>query len=251
MSINLTFRSRLILIFALLSLLALVMSAFGLYGMSKTNDGLRSVYEERTIPMGQFGRLERLILDNRVQLSLALLDPTAEGIKLQTDLVEKHLEEAGEIWAAYSSSTTLAPEERQLVSKFEEGHGRFIMEGVLPVIARLREGKIDDAKRINEQKLNALYVPVREELNALSNLQLDIAKHEYTSAVSRYENTRNMSIVFIALGLIFAALMGLVLIRSILRQLGGEPAYAAEVMSRIAGGDLTVTVTPLAEAAPA
>jgi len=85
-------------------------------------------------------------------------------------------------------------------------------------------------------------MPVREGIDALSNLQLDIAKHEYTAAISRYENTRKVSIVFTAFGLIFAIFMGFMLIRSILRQLGGEPAYAAEVVSRIADGDLTVKV---------
>jgi len=242
MSINLTIRSRLILILAPLSLLALAISIFGLYGMNKSNNGLRSVYEDRTIPMGQFGRLESLILDNRVQLSLALLNPAPEVIKRQTELVEKHLDQAGEIWAAYSSSISLTPEERQLAGKFEEEHGRFIMEGVEPVISLLRDGKIDDARLANEQKLDTLYQPVHEKLDELSNLQLDIAKHEYTTAESRYRNTRNMSIAFVTLGLIFSTLMGFILIRSIMRQLGGEPAYAAEAVSKIADGDLTIKV---------
>ncbi|MDR3430199.1 methyl-accepting chemotaxis protein [Silvimonas sp.] len=44
-------------------------------------------------------------------------------------------------------------------------------------------------------------------------------------------------IVLVALGVI-----GGMLVRSVLRQLGGEPAYASEVMQRIAAGDLTVQV---------
>jgi methyl-accepting chemotaxis protein len=241
MFINLTIRSRLILIIAPLSLLALVMSVLGMYGMSKTKDGLRSVYEDRTIPIGQFGHIESLILDNRLQLSLALLDPSAETIKRQTEVVEKNLEEVGNRWATYTS-TFLSPEEKQLVDKFEENHGRFILEGVRPVIDLLREGKIDEAKRINEQKLNVLYAPVREQIQALSNLQFDIAKHEYDSSTNRYESTRKVSIVFTALGLIFAVFMSLIMIRSILRQLGGEPAYATEIAGRIAKGDLTATI---------
>jgi methyl-accepting chemotaxis protein len=242
MSINLTLRSRLILILAPLTLLALAMTVFGLYGMSKSNDGMRSVYKDRTIPMGQFGRLESLILDNRVQLSLALLNPDPEVIKSQTELVENHLEKAGEIWATYSTSSSLTPEEKKLVGEFETEHGRFIMEGVIPVINLLRDGKIDDARLTNVQKLNVLYKPVHDRLDELINLQLDISKNEYTTAESRYKNIRNVSIVFVSLGLIFSTLMGFILIRSILQQLGGEPAYAAEVVSQIADGDLTVKV---------
>jgi methyl-accepting chemotaxis protein-1 (serine sensor receptor) len=237
MAINLfTIRSRLIFIFVLLSMLTLVMVALGLFGMSRTNEGLRIVYEDRTVPMGQFGRLERLVMDNRVQLSLALLNPAPEVIKRQTELVEKHLEQAGEIWVGYTSMT-LSPEEKQLADKFEEVHGRFIMEGVLPVISLLREGKIDDARLTNEQKINVLYPPVHEQLEALSNIQLAAAKSEYTSAVNRYKDTRNLSIVFVVIGLICAAFLGFILIRGIIRSLN----LAKQVAGSIAAGDLRST----------
>jgi methyl-accepting chemotaxis protein len=39
-----------------------------------------------------------------------------------------------------------------------------------------------------------------------------------------------------------AAIIGLWIVRAILRQLGGEPSYAADVVSRIAAGDLSVEV---------
>ncbi len=39
-----------------------------------------------------------------------------------------------------------------------------------------------------------------------------------------------------------AAILGVWIVRSILRQLGGEPAYVAEVVSKVADGDLTVQV---------
>jgi methyl-accepting chemotaxis protein len=39
-----------------------------------------------------------------------------------------------------------------------------------------------------------------------------------------------------------AAIIGLWIVRVILRQLGGEPAYAADIVSKIADGDLTVKV---------
>jgi methyl-accepting chemotaxis protein len=45
-----------------------------------------------------------------------------------------------------------------------------------------------------------------------------------------------------SLALLSALLIGFTITRSLLRQLGGEPAYAAEMVSRIAAGDLTVRV---------
>lgn len=48
--------------------------------------------------------------------------------------------------------------------------------------------------------------------------------------------------VVCGLGLALLLGVGFLVVRSILRQLGGEPGYAAEVMKRVAGGDLTVRV---------
>src|SRR3989338_395739 len=45
---------------------------------------------------------------------------------------------------------------------------------------------------------------------------------------------------------LLAAIFGVWIVRGILRQLGGEPAYAVEVVSRIADGDLTAEVQTMA-----
>ncbi|GAC1032929.1 methyl-accepting chemotaxis protein [Pseudomonas sp. No.21] len=51
-----------------------------------------------------------------------------------------------------------------------------------------------------------------------------------------------ISIVVSAVTLLVIGLIGGLVTRNLLRQLGGEPAYAVDVVSRIAAGDLTATV---------
>ena len=55
---HLTIKSRLIFIITFLSLLLLGMGLLGLAVMSKTNEGLRAVYQERTIALGQAGTID-------------------------------------------------------------------------------------------------------------------------------------------------------------------------------------------------
>jgi len=55
-------------------------------------------------------------------------------------------------------------------------------------------------------------------------------------------STMNIMIWSGLLAALLATLLGLWIIRTLMRQLGGEPSYAAEVMSRIAEGDLSVEV---------
>ncbi|MGZ4955712.1 MAG: PAS domain-containing protein, partial [Methylobacter sp.] len=45
---NLTINARLTTVIAIMSILLLIVGGMGLFGMSKANDGLRSVYEDRT-----------------------------------------------------------------------------------------------------------------------------------------------------------------------------------------------------------
>jgi methyl-accepting chemotaxis protein len=57
-----------------------------------------------------------------------------------------------------------------------------------------------------------------------------------------YESGRATMLVLVALSALAGIVFGILITRSLTRQLGGEPAYAAEVAGRIAGGDLRTDV---------
>jgi len=52
---NLSIKARLIFILAFLSALLLMVGIIGLSGMSKTEAGLKTVYEDRTVPLMDLG----------------------------------------------------------------------------------------------------------------------------------------------------------------------------------------------------
>ncbi|MDP3688186.1 MAG: Tar ligand binding domain-containing protein, partial [Sulfurimicrobium sp.] len=56
---NLTIKTRLIFTIGFLSLLLIGIGSYGLYGMSVTNAGLKTVYEDRTIALGQLDVIVR------------------------------------------------------------------------------------------------------------------------------------------------------------------------------------------------
>ena len=84
------------------------------------------------------------------------------------------------------------------------------------------------------KKINAL-------MDTEDKIGADIMAHATRlSHEARNDLIRNLAITLVVLAV--AGLAGVVITRDLLRQLGGEPVYAAEVMSRIASGDLTVEV---------
>ena len=56
------------------------MGGMGLYGLAATNEALRTVYEDRTVPAGQLGEIGAKLISNQLALSAALITPTPEVI---------------------------------------------------------------------------------------------------------------------------------------------------------------------------
>lgn len=63
-----------------------------------------------------------------------------------------------------------------------------------------------------------------------------------TNVTEVYVKARNTFVVIMGGGLVLVALVMIVILRSLMKQLGGEPAYAAEVAAEVANGNLAVEI---------
>jgi methyl-accepting chemotaxis protein len=235
-----TLKARLQLAIGFLLLLAIGIGALGLYGMHQSNEGLKTVYEDRTVALEQITRIERLLLRDRVSLASAVRNPAPENVKREVEQVEKNDAEINKVWAEYMA-TYLTPEEKVLADKFGADWQRMIKEGMEPALAALRDAKMDVAAQSVDQ-LGQLAAPVREGIDALRKLQVDVAKDEFEQAGARFATLRALIVGLIAGGALITGVFGYFLIRNMYRELGGEPHYAAGIVRSIAAGDLTVAV---------
>ena len=234
---NLKISTRLLILIGLLSALLIAIGSIGLFGISKTNDALRSVYEDRTVHTGQIAQIQRLLLRNRLAIAVSLVTPTPETIDPNTAEVEANITAIGKVWDAYMA-TQLTAEEAKIAKVFAEDRAKFVQQGLRPAVAALRANNIDEAKRVVTEAIRPLYGPVGQGIEALLKLQLDVAKQEYETAVARYETIRFLSIGTIVAGLVFAVLFGLFLVRGISRSL----SQAVDAANAVTQGDLTHTI---------
>jgi methyl-accepting chemotaxis protein len=235
---NMKIKTRLAVVIAFLSVLLMGIGAYGLWGMAQSNEGLRSVYEDRTLPMGQLDTVVRNLLNNRLAIANSIIDPSDESIQKYMSDMDSNIEVITRNWDAYMA-TYLTPEEKKLADKFAEDRKKFVIEGLRPAQAALRKHEIKLAESIVVNKVRPLYAPVREGINALIKLQLDVAKEEYEHSVSRFATIRAVALTLIILGVALAALMGFLLIRGIGRGLQA----AVDVAGKIADGDLSSRIT--------
>jgi methyl-accepting chemotaxis protein-1 (serine sensor receptor) len=234
---NLSIKMRLIVTLAVLGALLVAIGILGVVALSKSNESLRSVYEDRTVPLDQVTMIDRLILRNRLLIAVSLVTPEPKYVHDNMDQMDKNIAEIGKIWDAYMA-TYLTPEEKKIAEKFADDRKKFVMEGLKPVAAAMRIGKMDEAKKLVANQVRPLYGPVGEGVNALIKLQIDVAKQEYEEGVSRYNTLRAVAIGAIVFGLVIAGVMGWLLIQAIMRPLNA----AVTLATRVANGELDGSV---------
>ncbi|MES2877412.1 MAG: Tar ligand binding domain-containing protein, partial [Pseudomonadota bacterium] len=239
---NLKISTRLMILGGFMSALTIVLAGLGLFGMGKTNGALHSVYEKRTVPTEQLGSIEAKVLANRLALTAALLTPTPEVIAASAATVEANTVAIATTWTAYMANH-LMQEEARLAQATDEDRQRFLQQGIHPALVALRANDLKEAQRLVSEKVDPLYAPFNKGIEALIQFQVDQASKVFHQADTRYDTIRIISIGIFIGGMLMSGLFNLFLSRSIIGQLGGEPAEANRVAQAVGTGDLNVRIT--------
>lgn len=234
---NLKISVRLYTLIAVMSAIMLVLGLFGLRGLAQTNAGLKTVYEDRTVPMGTLADVQALLLENLLALVGMVAYATPEESQRGMAEFEKNRIEIDKLWKTYSA-TKATPEEAKVAKQLEEVRAKFLVEGIAPTLAALKAGNFDEAKKLSLEKARPLYEPVRKAISTLNDIQLAEAKAEFEAAQSRYDIARLVSWGLILGGVAFAVVFGWVLIGGITRGL----AQAMEATTAVEQGDLTFPI---------
>ncbi|MDH4216996.1 MAG: methyl-accepting chemotaxis protein, partial [Gallionella sp.] len=88
----------------------------------------------------------------------------------------------------------------------------------------------------------ALFDKAEESMGKVIDLNVKIADEAVADGEKAISSSKTLMVAGSLTMLTFLALLGLWIARSIMVQLGGEPAYVVSVVSRVAAGDLTVQV---------
>jgi methyl-accepting chemotaxis protein len=230
---KLTIKARLIGVLCFLCLQLIIGALLGLSNLAVSNDSMRTIYDDRLVPLGQLDKIVRLLNQNELLISKSISLPPAEAAKRMTE-VERNIHQMSEVWTAYLA-TYLTPEETKLAQHFSYNRARYISEAVLPAVAAVRMGNEKLASDILHDKMEKMFEPVLSGTDALIQLQLDVAKGEFEERQRMYILIRNGCVAGLALGLLLSALVGYWLIRAITLPLD----QAVTLAGGIAAGDLT------------
>jgi len=230
---NLSIKARLVFILTFLSALLLVIGLIGLNGMSKAEAGLKTVYEDRTVPLMDLGKV--IDMANRIRTNAVIAANAAApemAQKANADTLSMDAE-IDKLWAKYMA-TTLTVEEKVLADAFNS-EWKIYQTSRNVTMNRAMEGDLAAAQANAVADAGPKFTAARGTLFKLIELQGTVAKQEFDLAHSRYENSRTTAIAATVIGLALAAWFGFLLIRAITRPLDA----AVKLARAVAEGDLT------------
>ena len=235
---NMTIKSRLIAVIGLLSLLLVCIGALGLYGVNQSNQGLKTVYEDRTVVAvdlatindhWQVIRMNAVIAANLNDVSVA---------QARTADTSRRDPEVKKIWTAFMA-TYLVPEEAALAEEYMASVREYVesRDRTMQMASNGDfEGALDNALNDAGPKFNVLH----KHLFDLIELQGRVASEVYAEAQSDFESIFMLTSIAVALGVILAIVIGFILIRAIV----GPLNEAIGVANAVAAGDLTSRIEP-------
>jgi nitrogen fixation/metabolism regulation signal transduction histidine kinase len=234
---NITIKSLLLFAMGILSLLLVGTGVIGLISLDATNKALKTVYEDRTVSMGQLDKVITLLTINQLDLAASIYGDPGQVIP-KMDAIEKRSKEIDAAFQAYAD-TYATPEEKVLSEKFAADRKLFIDKALAPAVAASRGGNVLRVTEIVNGPMEELIGPVRAGAAALIELQLTEAAKEYHASQVRFSTVRNLSIAAIIFGVLLAGFMAFWLIRLIARPL----REAVQVAKSVADGDLTQRIS--------
>jgi len=227
--------TRLTVLLVVLCCLVLLVGGAGIFGMAQSNEGMKSVYEDRVVPLKQLKTVSDMYAVNVVDTAHKVRDGALtfpQGAQLLT-AARKDIQTN---WSAYLA-TELVPEEKQLAEKFKLVQAKADAAiGTLETLFRA-----EDMAALTAYAAKEMYPaidPLQDVLGKLLEVQLTMARAEYERGVSAYQTIRALAVGAVVLGVLLAVLMGGAMIRQIARDLGN----AVQITGAVAEGDLTVRI---------
>ena len=235
--------TRLALSFLAVVALGAIVAGIAVYNMTQMNERAKRMYQKELLGISYVkeASLDQVHLGR--SLRGALLASSDEqrtqnlaNVDKYKQLLRDNLDKARPLFYTDDGKRTFADADAQL-----REYGDLIAEQVKRIKAEPLEQKRDSV-----DYLFGTFLPKATAIDAaMEKLARDkekLAQDTNLSNKNAYESGRATMLTLVALSVLVGIGFGILITRGLMRQLGGEPAYAAEVAGRIAGGDLRTDV---------
>jgi methyl-accepting chemotaxis protein len=240
---NMKVGARLVLGFLVVTLMGALVAGIGIRNMSRINDEDERLYQRELLGLSYVKEANINLIYVGRSVRNALLAPSEQDRRKFVDDVRKSL---GALHQQLDQAKPLFVSARGK-AMFAELDGQLReYEPTIDEVLKKANGEELEQKRASVDFLFSTFAPranaLDDKMTELSRLKEANAKMVAESNTALYESSRNFMIILVVCSGFVGVAIGVLITRNLTRQLGGEPAYAAEIAERIASGDLTVDI---------
>jgi len=239
--------ARLAIAFALVVVLLGAILAVGVNRLALINEGVRTITQENNVEITDASKLRKAIFETSLTIRNMMLYTEPEKISKEMAEVPKSLETFETALAhldkMFNEIASTTATEKDLMAKIKAGWPE-----VKPIYLRTAEL----GSQMKRQEAYKYYFvdadgssknsKLRETIQKLIDFEQDLSEQESAKDAKAYQEARTLMLTLGAAAVLVAIAAALLVTRSILKQLGGEPSYAAELLQSVAGGNLNVDV---------
>jgi aerotaxis receptor len=214
-----TLKARLVTLIALLAAFMVIIGSSGILATHSSNARMKSIYEDRTVPLAQLFEINDRMKDNTV----ALYDAAANGRAGRpagnvAGRIATNAEAITKVWAEYVA-TYLTPEEKGVADSFVLKRKDYLEKAIKPGLALYVDRKYDELE-VLLGKGGELFELAKADMQKLVDIQVKEAKAEFETAQSQYTVVVGFAVGLLTAALLLGAMMGIQTIRAIARPLG-------------------------------
>jgi PAS domain S-box-containing protein len=207
----------------LVGTLALFMLAIGLAGILATRDSnarMKSIYEDRAVPLTQLFDINDRMKDNTVaQYDAATNGRAGKPVGDIAGRIAGNIEAISRTWNEYMA-TYLTPEERVAADSFTLKRKNYVENAIKPALALLADRKYDEAGALLAGKAGELFALAKQDLDKLVAIQVKESKAEYDAAERQYFMVIGIAVAVLITALLLGGFLSTQTIRAIVRPMG-------------------------------
>lgn len=241
---GLTIKARIRLGFAAILVLMLALTGIGISRVSSISTSLTSIGDVNSVKQRYAINFRGSVHDRAISLRDVTLvaenemKPTLAGIDRLTADYEKS---AVLLDKMFAERTDIGSEEKQILASIKEIENR-TLPLIKKVVALREAGDMDQAKSVLLTDARPAFVEWLARINKFIDLQEKMNQVESAHARDVASGFGTLMVLMSAAALVIGAAVATLIVRAILRALGGEPSQASAVAKSIAAGDLAVSI---------
>ena len=226
--------------FLLVALLTASVGIVGYLGMQNMNRSITTIAKDQLPGLLALEMLNEALTAIRAEERTSFLHLSKEERENVNKRLKDAWDRADKGWKAYEPlprTKQEAADWKQFVASWEVWKTYHTK-----IMALVAEGKLVEAENISFGEALPSFKTVDELLDRIVNLNENDSSRVATLAESTATASERMLIVMSSIGLLLAAVLGILLTKIIMGQLGGDLHYVVDIARKIAAGDLDMEI---------